>query len=208
VVIEKLIKKRNMRYLTALGQKSLRKEDLAKTTQKKIDDLGVLVDKLNKFEESDELSEELQDEYDRLVDSVNEIDEKLMKSILRFDVESYKIKVANLKQGGKASKAEKVQEAAPVAAPVQAQEKTEDKLKAIEERLNQLKPEVQIQPEKFETATKQEPELEYVHTEEAEEFEKKAEVKPKNMSLNIVLIGVGAFFLTWGAVNLFRERRQ
>jgi methyl-accepting chemotaxis protein len=208
VVIEKLIKKRNMRYLTALGQKSLRKEDLAKTTQKKIDDLGVLVDKLNKFEESDELSEELQDEYDRLVDSVNEIDEKLMKSILRFDVESYKIKVANLKQGGKASKAEKVQEVAPVAAPVQAQEKTEDKLKAIEERLNQLKPEVQIQPEKFETATKQEPELEYVHAEEAEEFEKKAEVKPKNMSLNIVLIGVGAFFLTWGAVNLFRERRQ
>jgi len=207
VVIEKLIKKRNMRYLTALGQKSLRKEDLAKTTQKKIDDLGVLVDKLNKFEESDELSEELQDEYDRLVDSVNEIDEKLMKSILRFDVESYKIKVANLKQGGKASKAEKVQDA-PVAAPVQAQEKTEDKLKAIEERLNQLKPEVQIQPEKFETATKQEPELEYVHAEEAEEFEKKAEVKPKNMSLNIVLIGVGAFFLTWGAVNLFRERRQ
>jgi methyl-accepting chemotaxis protein len=197
-----------MKYLTALGQKSLRKEDLAKTTQKKIDDLGVLVDKLNKFEESDELSEELQDEYDRLVDSVNEIDEKLMKSILRFDVESYKIKVANLKQGGKASKAEKVQEAAPVAAPVQAQEKTEDKLKAIEERLNQLKPEVQIQPEKFETATKQEPELEYVHAEEAEEFEKKAEVKPKNMSLNIVLIGVGAFFLTWGAVNLFRERRQ
>ena len=196
-----------MRYLTALGQKSLRKEDLAKTTQKKIDDLGVLVDKLNKFEESDELSEELQDEYDRLVDSVNEIDEKLMKSILRFDVESYKIKVANLKQGGKASKAEKVQDA-PVAAPVQAQEKTEDKLKAIEERLNQLKPEVQIQPEKFETATKQEPELEYVHAEEAEEFEKKAEVKPKNMSLNIVLIGVGAFFLTWGAVNLFRERRQ
>jgi methyl-accepting chemotaxis protein len=208
VVIEKLIKKRNMKYLTALGQKSLRKEDLEKTTQKKIDDLGVLVDKLNKFEESDELSEELQDEYDRLVDSVNEIDEKLMKSILRFDVESYKIKVANLKQGGKASKAEKVQEAAPVAAPVQAQEKTEDKLKAIEERLNQLKPEVQIQPEKFETATKQEPELEYVHAEEAEEFEKKAEVKPKNMSLNIVLIGVGAFFLTWGAVNLFRERRQ
>jgi methyl-accepting chemotaxis protein len=197
-----------MRYLTALGQKSLRKEDLAKTTQKKIDDLGVLVDKLNKFEESDELSEELQDEYDRLVDSVNEIDEKLMKSILRFDVESYKIKVANLKQGGKASKAEKVQEAAPVATPVQAQEKTEDKLKAIEERLNQLKPEVQIQPEKFETATKQEPEPEYVHAEEAEEFEKKAEVKPKNMSLNIVLIGVGAFFLTWGAVNLFRERRQ
>lgn len=197
-----------MRYLTALGQKSLRKEDLAKTTQKKIDDLGVLVDKLNKFEESDELSEELQDEYDRLVDSVNEIDEKLEKSILRFDVESYKIKVANLKQGGKASKAEKVQELAPVAAPVQAQEKTEDKLKAIEERLNQLKPEVQIQPEKFETATKQEPETEYVHAEEAEEFEKKAEVKPKNMSLNIVLIGVGAFFLTWGAVNLFRERRQ
>lgn len=196
-----------MRYLTALGQKGLRKEDLAKTTQKKIDDLGVLVDKLNKFEESDELSEELQDEYDRLVDSVNEIDEKLEKSILRFDVESYKIKVANLKQGGKASKAEKVQ-AAPIAAPVQAQEKTEDKLKAIEERLNQLKPEVQIQPEKFETATKQEPETEYVHAEEAEEFEKKAEVKPKNMSLNIVLIGVGAFFLTWGAVNLFRERRQ
>jgi tRNA A37 threonylcarbamoyladenosine dehydratase len=207
VVIEKLTKKRNMRYLTALGQKGLRKEDLAKTTQKKIDDLGVLVDKLNKFEESDELSEELQDEYDRLVDSVNEIDEKLESSILKFDVEKYKIKVANLKQGGKTSKAENV--AAPVVAPVQAQEKTEDKLKSIEERLNQLKPEVQIQPEKFETAKpKQEPEPEYVQAEEAEDFEKKADVKPKSMSLNIVLIGVGAFFLTWGAVNLFRERRQ
>lgn len=198
-----------MRYLLALGQKGLRKEDLAKTTQKKIDDLSVLVNKLNKFEESDELSEELQDEYDRLVDSVNEIDEKLEKSILNFDIEKYKIKVANLKQGGKTSKAEKVQQAAPVAAPVQAPEKTEDKLKSIEERLNQLKPEVQIQPEKFETAKpKLEPEPEYVHAEEAEEFEKKADVKPKSMSLNIVLIGVGAFFLTWGAVNLFRERRQ
>lgn len=200
-----------MRFLSALDKKGLRKEDLAKTTQKKIDDLGVFVDKLNDFQESDELSEELQDEYDRLVDSVKEIDEKLENSILSFDVESYKKKVANLianKQKGKASKAEKVQEVAPVAAPVQAPEKTEDKLKAIEERLNQLKPEVQIQPEKFETATKQELEPEYVHAEEAEEFEKKAEVKPKNMSLNIVLIGVGAFFLTWGAVNLFRERRQ
>jgi hypothetical protein len=153
------------------------------------------------------LSEELQDEYDRLVDSVNEIDEKLESSILKFDVEKYKIKVANLKQGGKTSKAENV--AAPVVAPVQAQEKTEDKLKSIEERLNQLKPEVQIQPEKFETAKpKQEPEPEYVQAEEAEDFEKKADVKPKSMSLNIVLIGVGAFFLTWGAVNLFRERRQ
>ena len=81
-----------MRFLSALDKKGLRKEDLAKTTQKKIDDLGVFVDKLNDFQESDELSEELQDEYDRLVDSVKEIDEKLENSILSFDVESYKKK--------------------------------------------------------------------------------------------------------------------
>jgi hypothetical protein len=40
-----------------------------------------------------------------------------------------------------------------------------------------------------------------------EEFEKHSDTTPKKMSTGLILMGVGAFFLTWGAVNFFKSRR-
>lgn len=42
---------------------------------------------------------------------------------------------------------------------------------------------------------------------EIEEFSKDEDAKPKKMSKGLILMGVGAFLLTWGAVNFFKERR-
>jgi hypothetical protein len=42
---------------------------------------------------------------------------------------------------------------------------------------------------------------------EVEEFDKSDDTKPKKLSKGLILMGVGAFLLTWGAVNFFRERR-
>ena len=46
-----------------------------------------------------------------------------------------------------------------------------------------------------------------VNIETEEEFEVKSSQKQKNGSLNLLLIGAGVFLLTWGAVNMFRERK-
>jgi hypothetical protein len=40
-----------------------------------------------------------------------------------------------------------------------------------------------------------------------EELKKEGESQPKKMSKGLILMGVGAFLLTWGAVNFFKERR-
>ena len=40
-----------------------------------------------------------------------------------------------------------------------------------------------------------------------EEFEKVSDTKPKSMTTGLILMGVGAFFLTWGAVNFFKSKR-
>ena len=43
--------------------------------------------------------------------------------------------------------------------------------------------------------------------EEDEEFEKVSNAKPRKLSKSVIIMGIGAFILTWGAVNFFRERR-
>jgi hypothetical protein len=42
---------------------------------------------------------------------------------------------------------------------------------------------------------------------EEEEFERKGAGNPRKMTTGLILMGVGAFFLTWGAVNFFKSRR-
>jgi hypothetical protein len=42
---------------------------------------------------------------------------------------------------------------------------------------------------------------------EEDEFERKGAGNPQKMTTGLILMGVGAFFLTWGAVNFFKSRR-
>lgn len=49
---------------------------------------------------------------------------------------------------------------------------------------------------------------EYHEADEFEnEFDKVADSKPRKMSKGVILMGVGFFFLTWGAVNYFKDKR-
>jgi hypothetical protein len=40
---------------------------------------------------------------------------------------------------------------------------------------------------------------------ETEEFARTGVDKPKKMNVGLILMGVGALFLTWGAVNFFKD---
>lgn len=50
-------------------------------------------------------------------------------------------------------------------------------------------------------------EPQYHQATEENEFERQGEGNPKKMTTGLILMGVGAFFLTWGAVNFFKSRR-
>ncbi len=46
-----------------------------------------------------------------------------------------------------------------------------------------------------------------IYTEVEDEFERAGSTQPNKMSKGLVLMGIGAFLLTWGAVNFFKGRR-
>lgn len=74
----------------------------------------------------------------------------------------------------------------------------EDESDHFEQRLKDLRSKVHIKPESF---VVEEPSY------EAQEFDRVGASTPKKMSKGLILMGVGAFLLTWGAVNFFKERR-
>ena len=79
------------------------------------------------------------------------------------------------------------------------------KTKHIKEELDKLQETVEIKPKSFEKNLQEEEVIEVEP--EVEEFDKSDDTKPKKLSKGLILMGVGAFLLTWGAVNFFRERR-
>lgn len=227
-----------MKYVKILEQKKLKKEDLAKQTQKKIDQLENLKKQLDEFDK-DDFDEEDKEKYDFINSSIIELDAELEKTIRKFDLEIYKKRLevfAENRTKGKEkpateSKVEPVKEAvvvkdieeALVVVPEQesepevevAQPKENAKVVSIREKLSNLKKELQVDTEKFdedrvarrEKIQEQQQEAEEVEVEEVDEYERKAQVKPKKGSLSIVLMTVGFAILTFGSVMYYKERR-
>ena len=195
-----------MNYKNALSEKGLQKENLAKKTQLKIDEL----ESLRKTLDEDDLSEEKMDE---LEDTVLQLDNELARAIMKFNPEVYQKRlesVASLnkkKEEGTVSKRQpKPKEVKEVKydEPASAKTKTISQVSQnIDSKIDELKKQVEINKEKFHP----EPEVDELETEEIDDFEKTATVKPKKVSTGLILMGVGAFFLTWGAVNFFRGRK-
>ena len=50
-------------------------------------------------------------------------------------------------------------------------------------------------------------EPQYHQATDENEFDRQGDGNPKKMTTGLILMGVGAFFLTWGAVNFFKSRR-
>lgn len=212
-----------MKYQEALNEKNLTKDKLAKQTQKKIEELENLNEYIKEVEgDVEDFDDEDKQNFENIKNKIATLDNQLEKSILKFDLEVYEKRLqvfeSNRIKGGiqKEPKIEKnivemsqedeveedeVEEKV-VEQKVEVVTKTTQPKKAsdINEKLNQLKKEVSIDTNKF---NQKQEEVE----EEVEEFEKKAEVKPKKNSVWYWVIGGGVLILTYGAVNLMKERR-
>ena len=211
-----------MKYQEALNEKNLTKDKLAKQTQKKIEELENLNEYIKEVESDvEDFDDEDKQNFENIKNKIATLDNQLEKSILKFDLEVYEKRLqvfeSNRIKGGiqKEPKIEKnivemsqdeveedeVEEKV-VEQKVEVVTKTTQPKKAsdINEKLNQLKKEVSIDTNKF---NQKQEEVE----EEVDEFEKKAEVKPKKNSVWYWVIGGGVLILTYGAVNLMKERR-
>lgn len=224
-----------MKYVKILEQKGLKKEDLAKQTQKKIDQLESLKSQLDDFEE-DDFDEEDREKYDYIKNSILELDIELERNIRKFDVEIYKKRLEVFEQNKKQGKTQEevkeqaeIVEATPISTVVEVKEpvvvetpvvsvvSTEPdskKVDSIRGKLASLKKELNVNPAKFDEdrISRNEQEQEQIQEVEAEEyeveeFEKKANVKPKKGSLSIILMTIGFGILTFGSVMYFKERK-
>jgi hypothetical protein len=199
-----------MKYLEILKQKSLSVENLPKVLQKKIQELDFQYNELKKFENDEELDEEDLEDVEIVKQKIDELDSHIAHKVKIFDQVKYQQKLDKINLMSKAKKqkedvVEKIEVKQEFAEPKVQVQVQEPQVQVQEPQLQVQEPQVQK-----EQVTSRQPiqvnETEEVGYEE-EEFEKVGEGKPKKMTTGLILMGVGAFFLTWGAVNFFKSRR-
>lgn len=213
-----------MKFKSVLIDRQLDKENLPPKLQKKISQLEKIEEDINWAEQE---AKDPDDTEGIAVAKVrlSSLDSQLVKLLKDFDPVKYqqqkdKMAKINAKKYGKGKKVSEpdanVDEAnESVVDESEVEQQVEDssileqippisKTLHIKESLDKLKEEVEIDPSSLEPERQP---LEEVVEPEIEEFEKHEGTKPKKMSKGLILMGVGAFLLTWGAVNFFRERR-
>jgi hypothetical protein len=189
-----------MKYLEILKQKSLSVENLPKALQKKIQELDFQYNELKKFENDEELDEEELEDIEIVKQKIDELDSHIAHKVKIFDQVKYQQKLDKINL---MSKARKQKEGIVVEVK---QELAEPKEPQVQETKVQ---EPQVQKVASQPIQVKEPQVSdnFGYEEEEEEFEKVGEGKPKKMTTGLILMGVGAFFLTWGAVNFFKSRK-
>lgn len=212
-----------MKFKSVLIARQLDKENLPPKLQKKISQLEKIEEDINWAEQE---AKDPDDTEGIAVAKVrlSSLDNQLVKLLKDFDPDKYqqqkdkmaKINAKKYGKGKKVSEPKVIDEAnESVVDENEVEEQVEDssileqippisKTLHIKESLDKLKEEVEIDPSSLEPERQP---LEEVIEPEIEEFEKHEGTKPKKMSKGLILMGVGAFLLTWGAVNFFRERR-
>lgn len=199
-----------MNYLAAAKERNLDLAQLPKTLQKKIQELESLnAEFLESKVPKEKLNPKELESYNMIQEKIEELDAFLVKKVKNFDATKYQARLDSFNKmmeqrkskkeedgivddGGIADLKESVQiepekfEPQEVkAAPVQVQE-------PVQVREPEPKPEPQVEEEEY----------------EVEEFDKVGDAKPKKVvSKGMLLMGVGFLLLTWGAVNVFKDRR-
>jgi len=206
-----------MKFQLALDEKGLTREDLPKSQQLKIKEIEKLKTQIEHID-LEGVDESFEDEFDNIKVQFDQADEEVVVFIRNFDVEKsrkQRERLAEMRDRKKklSGKSEPVLEKAPepvsVPEPISEPE-PEPKPEPIpsvplkaQENLEALKEEAQVYPELFEEEFEQE-EAEEVEVEE--EFEKVGDRKPRKFNVPLVIMGVGALLLTWGAVNFFKNK--
>jgi hypothetical protein len=199
-----------MNYLAAAKERNLDLAQLPKTLQKKIQELETLnAEFLESKVPKEKLNPKELESYNMIQEKIEELDAYLVKKVKNFDSTKYQARLDSFNKMMEQRKQSK--------API------EEKEVEIEDKLADLKESVQIEPEKFEPQVapvqvqepvqirepepRPEPQVEEEEY-EVEEFDKVGEAKPKKVvSKGMLLMGVGFLLLTWGAVNVFKDRR-
>jgi len=213
-----------MKYTEALAQKGLPLEELSKSIQKKVIEFTFLKEQIEALEQED-LDETTTEDLKNLSVRLEELDEEISVAIIKFDKEKHLKKLQQLQESKRKSlelKAEQVElevssnlEENKAATAIEADETEPATLgePAPLEEPNVEEPEneqVESQFKQVEQHQKvsqyQEQEPDYYQSEE--EFEVKRTQKSKKGSLNILIIGVGVFLVSWGTINFFRENRR
>ena len=206
-----------MKFQLALDEKGLTREDLPKSQQLKIKEIEKLKTQIEQIE-SDGVDDSFQDEFDKIKLQFDQADEEVVVFIRNFDVEKSRKQRERLAEMRSRIKkpAEEVKAEKPSPEPVTAPEPVSEPVAPTPvqaapvqapmpqttevEKLESLR-EAQVYPEQFE----EEPE-EAEEYEAEEEFEKVGNSKPRKLNVPLVIMGVGALLLTWGAVNFFKNK--
>lgn len=177
-----------MKYLQALNEKKLEKEQLTKKVQAKIDALEKLVDKL----QEEDLDEDKIEEYKQVV---VEMDEEIASEIKVFDLDKHLLQMERLEKAHNARRKSKLPKTEPQTEPKPEPKRTEQQINRPSK--------IEIKPEQ---PRFQEPEPEEVEVEEIKDFEKRSSgLRPKKSNLAYMMIGLGVLFLTAGVVQLRRK---
>ena len=209
-----------MSYLQAMIKKKVEKEQLPRGVQVKIENLEKAIEKISEYESQDDLDEEEEAQLEKLREGVEALDSDIERSILKFDPEKYKKKLEVMMEVRAKRKKNEVAKPKPQPEPEkEPNEELEQNEQVVEDKIEKVKQEAQIVPEELELCEDCEEEyhsgrlsLEQINEskrrrDEEEEFEKVSNAKPRKLSKSVIIMGIGAFILTWGAVNFFRERR-
>jgi hypothetical protein len=192
-----------MKYLEALKKKNLSVDNLSKTLQKKIQELNYQILALEDIENTPE--EDLQksdlEDIKQIKKNLQELDSYIEHKVNIFDQVKYQEKLEKVSKMTEAKK--QMKEGGEVKEPVVT------KVVAIEQEPKQVpapKP-APIQQKVHIPTPPPPPAPTYYEEQQEEEFERQGDGNPKKMTTGLILMGVGAFFLTWGAVNFFKSRR-
>ena len=199
-----------MNYLEVVKERNLDLADLPKTLQKKIQEIEALNAEFLKINiKKEKLKPAELENFNLIEEKIAELDAYLVKKVKIFDPAKYKARLDSFNSMmDKRKAAKKVEEP-----------KEEKKEEATTESLAYLSKMVPVQENVQEVVQEivQEPVQQFVQEpiqeeeydeDEDDEFAKVGEAKPKKViNKGWWIMGVGFILLTWGAVNVFKEKR-
>jgi tetratricopeptide (TPR) repeat protein len=226
--------KKKIEEQKVLEEKNLTLEKLPKATKNKISQIQELAKKLETAspEEVEKIKEDIiildfnlekslkkfdYDKYVKKLESIEEMnrkkrEEKKNSSVKKIEYEEYDDEEENEEEYEEDEIEEEEVKPNVVRMNIKRVSRNWDSIKKSAEATQQIS---ELNKEEDDTWEDEEDnEDEYHKVEEVDEeedikdFKKTKEVKPKKMSTSFILMGVGAFLFTWGAVNFWKERRH
>lgn len=218
-----------MKFKLALDKRGLTREDLPKSQQKKIQEIEKLKKQIDEVE-SEGIDDSVREEFDNIISQFEQADDELVEYIDSFDVEKSKKQREQLaamreKKAAKNGNSAPEPKPEPIPEPEKVEESqvvtaatTQGKVfempqqpsqEEVAQKLEVLKQEAEVHPEDFEIDPEdvEQSDLEPEEVEATEEFEKVSNSTPRKLNIPLIAMGVGALILTWGAVNMFKERK-